>query len=134
MNNLIWNIETKSGILISEGQGVLRNIAPSEIKCIYFEDEKYCYGVKDNSHFFINNQEFDFKLNQKILKFFQYKTATHNLMLDTDGIEYNVGIETEDGDYKYKYTMTIKSPKNIVFTAQKFESEKEIAHRIVRLR
>lgn len=133
MSNLIWNVETNSGILVSEGQGVLQKIAPSEIKCMYFEDEMNCYGVDNKLHFFINHQVFDFKLNQKILEFFQYKTAAHNLMLDQENVEYNIGIKTEDDKYQYTYTMTIKS-QEIIFTAQRFEDGKEIANRKVRLR
>ena len=134
MNNMIWNMETVSGILVSEGQGVLRNIDTSEIKCLYFEDGKYCYGVDNALHFFINHQIFDFKLNQKILKFFQYKTAAHNLMLDKESVVYNVGIETEDGEYQYKYTMVIQSHNHVEFVAQKIDNGKEIATRKVRLR
>jgi len=134
MNDLIWSIETINGTLLNEDMAVLQNIETERIKYFYFQSKKNCFGVNNKLEFFINNQIFDFKLKQKILKFFQYKEVSHSLMFDVEDICYNIGIEAEDDNYQYKYTMIIKSETNVDFLAQKFDNGKEIEKRKVKLR
>jgi len=131
MNNLHWEIITKSDILISETTGAFLEDTKN-IKSFYFTDgEIYC-GVKDNLHFFINHQEIDLKLNQKILKFFQYKEVAVGLTQDYEDIVYNIGIDTEDNKYTYKYTMQIDT-ETIYLLAQKFDEGNQIEQKRIQL-
>ena len=107
---------TKSGIIIE-------SINEDTVAC-YFTDGKNAYGVNKELLFFVNHQWIDLKLKQKFIGFFQYKSVSHNLMFDNDNITYNVGVETEDNSYRYKYTMSINT--GVKIKAEKFDQDKLI--------
>lgn len=132
MNNMHWEILTKNDILISETDNSFLEDT-RDIKICYFTDGKIFCGVKDDLNFFIDNQVIDFKLKQKITSFFQFKTQKYNLFNNNQSVIYNVGINTVDGNYKYKYTMIIELEK-ISVKAEKFEEGTLLEHRIVKLR
>ena len=128
---LHWEILTKSDILISEIDSTFINDI-SDIKLCYFTDGNNFYGVKDNLNFFINNEVIDLKLNQKILKCFQYKTNCYNLFNNNEDTTYFLGIETTDGNYKYKYTMSIN--ENVYIKAEKFDNDEKIDERVIQIK
>ena len=128
---LHWEILTKSDILISEIDSTFINDV-SDIKLCYFTDGNNFYGVKDNLNFFINNEVIDLKLNQKILKYFQYKTNRYNLFNNNEDTTYFLGIGTTDGNYKYKYTMSIN--ENVYIKAEKFDNDEKIDERIIQIK
>lgn len=128
---LHWEILTKSDILISEIDSTfIKDV--SDIKLCYFTDGNNFYGVKDNLNFFINNEVIDLKLNQKILKYFQYKTNRYNLFNNNENTTYFLGIETTDGNYKYKYTMSIN--ENVYIKAEKFDNNEKIDERVIQIK
>jgi len=128
---LHWEILTKSDILISEvDSDFIKDV--DDIKLCYFTDGDNFYGVKNNLNFFINNEVIDLKLNQKILRYFQYKTNCYNLFNNNEDTAYFLGIETTDGDYRYKYTMSIDG--GISIKAEKYDNEKKEDERVIRLR
>lgn len=128
---LHWEILTKSDILISEIDSTfIKDV--SDIKLCYFTDGNNFYGVKDNLNFFINNEVIDLKLNQKILKYFQYKTNRYNLFNNNEDTTYFLGIETTDGNYKYKYTMSIN--ENVYIKAEKFDNNEKIDERVIQIK
>lgn len=109
-NNMHWEIITKNDILISEqGSSFLKD--SKDIKACYFTDGKLTCGVDNKLNFFVNKIMFDLKLKQKINSFFQFKTAKYNLFTNRQEISYNIGINTEDDKYTYKYTMVIFNGK-----------------------
>ena len=128
---LHWEILTKSDILISEIDSTFINDI-SDIKLCYFTDGNNFYGVKDNLNFFINNEVIDLKLNQKILKYFQYKTNCYNLFNNNEDTTYFFGIETTDGNYKYKYIMSIN--ENVYIKAEKFDNNEKIDERVIQIK
>jgi len=128
---LHWEILTKSDILISEIDSTFINDV-SDIKLCYFTDGNNFYGVKDNLNFFINNEVIYLKLNQKILKYFQYKTNRYNLFNNNEDTTYFLGIETTDGNYKYKYTMSIN--ENVYIKAEKFDNNEKIDERVIQIK
>lgn len=128
---LHWEILTKSDILISEIDSTFIKDF-SDIKLCYFTDGNNFYGVKDNLNFFINNEVIDLKLNQKILKYFQYKTNRYNLFNNNEDTTYFLGIETTDGNYKYKYTMSIN--ENVYIKAEKFDNDEKIDERVIQIK
>lgn len=128
---LHWEILTKSDILISEIDSTFVNDV-SDIKLCYFTDGNNFYGVKDNLNFFINNEVIDLKLNQKILKYFQYKTNCYNLFNNNEDTTYFLGIDTTDGNYKYKYTMSIN--ENVYIKAEKFDNDEKIDERVIQIK
>ena len=128
---LHWEILTKSDILISEIDSTFINDI-SDIKLCYFTDGNNFYGVKDNLNFFINNEVIDLKLNQKILKYFQYKTNRYNLFDNNEDTTYFLGIETTDGNYRYKYTMSIN--ENIYIKAEKFDNDEKMDERVIQIK
>ena len=128
---LHWEILTKSDILISEIDSTFINDI-SDIKLCCFTDGNNFYGVKDNLNFFINNEVIDLKLNQKILKCFQYKTNCYNLFNNNEDTTYFLGIETTDGNYKYKYTMSIN--ESIYIKAEKFDNNEKIDERVIQIK
>lgn len=128
---LHWEILTKSDILISEIDSTFVNDT-SDIKLCYFTDGNNFYGVKDNLNLFINNEVIDLKLNQKILKYFQYKTNRYNLFDNNEDTTYFLGIETTDGNYKYKYTMSIN--ENVYIKAEKFDNNEKIDERVIQIK
>lgn len=128
---LHWEILTKSDILISEIDSTFINDI-SDIKLCYFTDGNNFYGVKDNLNFFINNEVIDLKLNQKILKYFQYKTNCYNLFNNNEDTTYFLGIDTTDGNYKYKYTMSIN--ENVYIKAEKFDNDEKIDERVIQIK
>nr|DAW77866.1 MAG TPA: hypothetical protein [Caudoviricetes sp.] len=130
-NMLHWEILTKSDILISEIDSTFINDV-SDIKLCYFTDGNNFYGVKDNLNFFINNEVIYLKLNQKILKYFQYKTNRYNLFNNNEDTTYFLGIETTDGNYKYKYTMSIN--ENVYIKAEKFDNNEKIDERVIQIK
>lgn len=128
---LHWEILTKSDILISEIDSTfIKDV--SDIKLCYFTDGNNFYGAKDNLNFFINNEVIDLKLNQKILKYFQYKTNRYNLFNNNEDTTYFLGIETTDGNYKYKYTMSIN--ENVYIKAEKFDNNEKIDERVIQIK
>ena len=128
---LHWEILTKSDILISEIDSTfIKDVA--DIKLCYFTDGNNFYGVKDNLNFFINNEVIDLKLNQKILQYFQYKTNRYNLFNNNEDTTYFFGIETTDGNYKYKYTMSIN--ENVYIKAEKFDNDEKIDERVIQIK
>lgn len=128
---LHWEILTKSDILISEIDSTfIKDVA--DIKLCYFTDGNNFYGVKDNLNFFINNEVIDLKLKQKILQYFQYKTNRYNLFNNNEDTTYFLGIDTTDGNYKYKYTMSIN--ENVYIKAEKFDNDEKIDERIIRIK
>lgn len=128
---LHWEILTKLDILISEIDSTfIKDV--SDIKLCYFTDGNNFYGVKDNLNFFINNEVIDLKLNQKILKYFQYKTNRYNLFNNNEDTTYFLGIETTDGNYKYKYTMSIN--ENVYIKAEKFDNNEKIDERVIQIK
>lgn len=128
---LHWEILTKLDILISEIDSTfIKDVA--DIKLCYFTDGNNFYGVKDNLNFFINNEVIDLKLNQKILKYFQYKTNRYNLFNNNEDTTYFLGIETTDGNYKYKYTMSIN--ENVYIKAEKFDNNEKIDERVIQIK
>lgn len=128
---LHWEILTKSDILISEIDSTfIKDVA--DIKLCYFTDGNNFYGVKDNLNFFINNEVIDLKLNQKILKYFQYKTNCYNLFNNNEDTTYFLGIDTTDGNYKYKYTMSIN--ENVYIKAEKFDNDEKIDERVIQIK
>lgn len=128
---LHWEILTKSDILISEIDSTfIKDVA--DIKLCYFTDGNNFYGVKDNLNFFINNEVIDLKLNQKILKYFQYKTNCYNLFNNNEDTTYFLGIDTTDGNYKYKYTMSID--ENVYIKAEKFDNDEKIDERVIQIK
>lgn len=128
---LHWEILTKSDILISEIDSTFIKDF-SDIKLCYFTDGNNFYGVKDNLNFFINNEVIDLKLNQKILKYFQYKTNCYNLFNNNEDTTYFLGIDTTDGNYKYKYTMSIN--ENVYIKAEKFDNDEKIDERVIQIK
>jgi uncharacterized protein YaaW (UPF0174 family) len=126
-----WEILTKNDILISEYDNSFLEDT-RDIKICYFTDGNVFCGVKDNLNFFINNKVFDFKLKQKITSFFQFKTQKYSLFNNSQLIIYNVGINTVDDNYKYKYTMIIDD-NAIKFKAEKFQEDKLIEHKLINL-
>lgn len=128
---LHWEILTKSDILISEIDSTFIKDF-SDIKLCYFTDGNNFYGVKDNLNFFINNEVIDLKLNQKILQYFQYKTNRYNLFNNNEDTTYFLGIETTDGNYKYKYTMSIN--ENVYIKAEKFDNNEKIDERVIQIK
>ena len=80
----------------------------------------------------MNNKVFDFKLKQKITSFFQFKTQKYSLFNNSQFIIYNVGINTIDDNYRYKYTMIIDD-NAIKFKAEKFQEDKLIEHKLINL-
>nr|DAL00762.1 MAG TPA: hypothetical protein [Caudoviricetes sp.] len=128
---LHWEILTKSDILISEIDSTFIKDF-SDIKLCYFTDGNNFYGVKDNLNFFINNEVIDLKLNQKILQYFQYKTNRYNLFDNDEDTTYFLGIETTDGNYKYKYTMSIN--ENVYIKAEKFDNDEKIDERVIQIK
>ena len=100
---LHWEILTKSDILISEIDSTFVNDV-SEIKLCYFTDGNNFYGVKDNLNFFINNED----------------------------TTYFLGIEATDGNYKYKYTMSIND--NVYIKAEKFDNNEKIDERVIQIK
>lgn len=126
-----WEILTKNDILISEYDNSFLEDT-RDIKICYFTDGNIFCGVKDNLNFFINNKVFDFKLKQKITSFFQFKTQKYSLFNNSQLIIYNVGINTVDDNYKYKYTMIIDD-NTIKFKAEKFQEDKLIEHKLINL-
>lgn len=128
---LHWEILTKSDILISEIDSTFINDV-SDIKLCYFTDGNNFYGVKDNLNFFINNEVIDLKLNQKILQYFQYKTNRYNLFNNNEDTTYFLGIDTTDGNYKYKYTMSIN--ENVYIKAEKFDNDEKIDERVIQIK
>ena len=128
---LHWEILTKSDILISEIDSTfIKDV--SDIKLCYFTDGNNFYGVKDNLNFFINNEVIDLKLKQKILKYFQYKTNRYNLFNNNEDTTYFLGIETTDGNYKYKYTISIN--ENVYIKAEKFDNNEKIDERVIQIK
>lgn len=128
---LHWEILTKSDILISEIDSTfIKDVA--DIKLCYFTDGNNFYGVKDNLNFFVNNEVIDLKLNQKILKYFQYKTNCYNLFNNNEDTTYFLGIDTTDGNYKYKYTMSIN--ENVYIKAEKFDNNEKIDERVIQIK
>lgn len=128
---LHWEILTKSDILISEIDSTfIKDV--SDIKLCYFTDGNNFYGVKDNLNFFINNEVIDLKLNQKILQYFQYKTNRYNLFNNNENTTYFLGIDTTDGNYKYKYTMSIND--NVYIKAEKFDNNEKIDERLIQIK
>lgn len=128
---LHWEILTKLDILISEIDSTfIKDV--SDIKLCYFTDGNNFYGVKDNLNFFINNEVIDLKLNQKILKYFQYKTNCYNLFNNNEDTTYFLGIDTTDGNYKYKYTMSIN--ENVYIKAEKFDNNEKIDERVIQIK
>lgn len=128
---LHWEILTKLDILISEIDSTfIKDVA--DIKLCYFTDGNNFYGVKDNLNFFINNEVIDLKLNQKILKYFQYKTNCYNLFNNNEDTTYFLGIDTTDGNYKYKYTMSIN--ENVYIKAEKFDNDEKIDERVIQIK
>lgn len=128
---LHWEILTKSDILISEIDSTfIKDV--SDIKLCYFTDGNNFYGVKDNLNFFVNNEVIDLKLNQKILKYFQYKTNRYNLFNNNEDTTYFLGTETTDGNYKYKYTMSIN--ESIYIKAEKFDNNEKIDERVIQIK
>jgi len=128
---LHWEILTKSDILISEIDSTfIKDV--SDIKLCYFTDGNNFYGVKDNLNFFVNNEVIDLKLNQKILKYFQYKTNCYNLFNNNEDTTYFLGIDTTDGNYKYKYTMSIN--ENVYIKAEKFDNNEKIDERVIQIK
>lgn len=128
---LHWEILTKSDILISEIDSTFIKDF-SDIKLCYFTDGNNFYGVKDNLNFFINNEVIDLKLNQKILQYFQYKTNRYNLFDNDEDTTYFLGIDTTDGNYKYKYTMSIN--ENVYIKAEKFDNNEKIDERVIQIK
>jgi hypothetical protein len=128
---LHWEILTKSDILISEIDSTFIKDF-SDIKLCYFTDGNNFYGVKDNLNFFINNEVIDLKLNQKILQYFQYKTNRYNLFDNDEDTTYFLGIDTTDGNYKYKYTMSIN--ENVYIKAEKFDNDEKIDERVIQIK
>lgn len=128
---LHWEILTKSDILISEIDSTFIKDF-SDIKLCYFTDGNNFYGVKDNFNFFINNEVIDLKLNQKILQYFQYKTNRYNLFDNDEDTTYFLGIDTTDGNYKYKYTMSIN--ENVYIKAEKFDNDEKIDERVIQIK
>jgi hypothetical protein len=126
-----WEILTKNDILISEYDNSFLEDT-RDIKICYFTDGNVFCGVKDNLNFFINNKVFDFKLKQKITSFFQFKTQKYSLFNNSQFIIYNVGINTIDDNYRYKYTMIIDD-NAIKFKAEKFQEDKLIEHKLINL-
>lgn len=128
---LHWEILTKLDILISEIDSTFIKDF-SDIKLCYFTDGNNFYGVKDNLNFFINNEVIDLKLNQKILQYFQYKTNRYNLFDNDEDTTYFLGIDTTDGNYKYKYTMSIN--ENVYIKAEKFDNDEKIDERVIQIK
>lgn len=131
MSKMHWEILTKNDILISEYDNSFLEDT-RDIKICYFTDGNVFCGVKDNLNFFINNKVFDFKLKQKITSFFQFKTQKYSLFNNSQFIIYNVGINTIDDNYRYKYTMIIDD-NAIKFKAEKFQEDKLIEHKLINL-
>ncbi len=131
MSKLHWEILTQNDILISEKTSTFLEDT-KDIKLCYFTDGDIFCGVRDDLLFFINHQIIDLKLNQKIIKFFQYKEVAVGLTNDSECVTYNVGIDTEDDIYTYKYTMQI-SDDEIYLLAQKFDNGKELENKRIQL-
>ena len=118
--NLHAEAMTKSGVVVTEINEQILNEA-NNIRMLYFTNGQNVYGVSQDLRFFINRHEFDFNLKgQRITRFFQYKTMHHNLMASNENISYHLGIDTEDGNYAYTYTMNIEDTVTII--AQKKEN------------
>ena len=131
MNNLHWEIETKNGLILKEFVNDFVS-DPKEVKLMYFTDgEIYC-GIKNDLTFFINHTEFNSKLNQNILKYFQYKESKIGLMDGMNGTIYNIGVNAEDNLYTYQYTLQI-SETNIWLNAKQFDGYKQINERNIKL-
>jgi hypothetical protein len=130
MNNLKFEFINDNDIVISTYYKYLMNDV-KHIKSCYFTDGKSYYGVNNKLQFFINNNIFDFKLKQEINSYFQFKTIHHDLLNDFDNMSYNVGINTNDNKYQYRYTMVIFNDIKII--CQKYDNDKLINEKIVNI-
>jgi len=131
MNNLHWEIETKNGLILKEFVNDFVS-DPKEVKLMYFTDDEIYCGIKNDLTFFINHTEFNPKLNQNILKYFQYKESKIGLMDGMNGTIYNIGVNAEDNLYTYQYTLQI-SETNIWLNAKQFDGYKQINERNIKL-
>lgn len=124
-----WEILTKNDILISEhNSSFLKDM--NDIKLCYFTDGKNFYGVNNDLTFFVNSKIFDFKISEKIISFFQFKSVKFDLIANEQNLKYNIGINTESDTNICKYTMLIDV--NIVqFIAEKLNNKKEVIDRRV---
>jgi len=131
MNKLHWECLTKSDILVSEyDDEPMKNI--KHIKICYFTDGDNYYGIKNNLMFFVNQMVIDLKLKQRIIDFFQYKTDEFDLFTNMMHTKYQIGMNTTDDNYKYKYTMVIDDPYiNII--AEKYDNDKKIDEKIMKV-
>ena len=127
MNNMHWEIITNNGLLLKENNNIFIN-DPKEIKIAYFTDNNIHCGINKNLTFFLNHTVYDLKLNQNVLKFFQYKENTHGLMDGNNNTVFCLGVNTEDNKYNYTYTLRIDT-YSIVLVAQKFDGNELIQNK-----
>lgn len=118
-----WVVEYIDGSSKSEREYSFSSISKENIKAIYFEDKGNKYGCINGNKFFINNKEFDFKINKVPHKYFQFKTAS--LLLNKEAVNdiqsWNLGFEVYTHNGFEKYTLSINKKFEVYFIAQKFD-------------
>lgn len=98
-------------------------------KRIWFTNGVLNVGIKNNYHFFINGQEFDFKISGEFIPF-QLKTNSFNLQTGKDElIAYSIGFksinENNEIGTEEKYFFIIKR-NIIIFRAEKDDKIKSL--------
>lgn len=107
-----WIIDDK----LIEGQNEWNT---ENYKRIYFSNGRLHVGIKNNYHFFIDNNDYDFKIIGEFVPF-QLKTNSFNLQTGKDQlIAYTIGFKNDNEQYNF----TIKQT-GIMFFALKDGVEK----------
>lgn len=131
---MYWIIEYTNGKSISEKEENFNLVSKENIRALYFQNGNDRYGVTNTGKFFINETEYDFKLNKGPQKYIQFKSA----MLLTNGENiidsWNLGFECYVNDGYEQYTININKEGEIYFLAKRtnFKSQK-VEERKIRL-
>lgn len=132
---MYWVVEYKDNKSISEKEENFNFISKQNIKSLYLIDGKDIYGVFCNGHFFINNNNYNFKVLKEPEQFFQFKTASVNLNNGQNLItSWNIGYEIYFSKHVEKYTMKVTNKREVYLIAQKLNLNLEkIDERILKL-
>lgn len=122
-----WIIELTDGRVMSEDDLNFAMINQFDnVRRFYFNDGQSLYGVNViNGRFFIDDNEFDFKVKKRPERLIQYKSASIALTTDKR-IEnkiksWNIGYEVYINQTIERYIMSINETKRVYLIASKYD-------------
>lgn len=135
MTKLHWEELTNADILVTENEAAFVNDVKTVKMCYITDGRKFFAGIDDRMMFFVNGMCYDFKLHQRPLRFFQYKTARTSLTTNVRQILHVVGVEAEGDHGLYRYALIVSQTGDVSVDCESLDENGAVVdHRSMILR